>query len=260
MRKPLSKKIRFEVFKRDLFTCQYCGRKSPDIVLEVDHIKPVASGGVNDIINLITSCFECNSGKGKTELSDNCALNKQREQVVKIAERRRQIEMFLEWRDSLIDIDNEIAKKLKTEVERLLWQNQFQGNDGMLNTCRSLIKKYGFDKCHSAIDSAQKYLKWDWDQITRESAEIAFNKLARIIYWNDVYESNPEVLVINRAVAYATKVFDNYGDSRSLRHNITVAVERGFDFDRLACIARESKNCNKFIDAIQEAVNDLSKD
>lgn len=27
-RKSLSKKIRFEVFKRDSFTCQYCGRKA----------------------------------------------------------------------------------------------------------------------------------------------------------------------------------------------------------------------------------------
>ena len=37
-RKTLSKKIRFEVFKRDKFTCQYCGRMSPDVILEVDHI------------------------------------------------------------------------------------------------------------------------------------------------------------------------------------------------------------------------------
>ena len=36
-RKPLSKKIRFEVFKRDAFTCQYCGQMAPDVLLEVDH-------------------------------------------------------------------------------------------------------------------------------------------------------------------------------------------------------------------------------
>ena len=37
-RKPIGKKMRFEVFKRDKFTCQYCGRKAPDVILEVDHI------------------------------------------------------------------------------------------------------------------------------------------------------------------------------------------------------------------------------
>ena len=53
-RKSISKKNRFEVFKRDSFTCQYCGASAPDVLLEVDHIKPVASGGTNDILNLIT--------------------------------------------------------------------------------------------------------------------------------------------------------------------------------------------------------------
>ncbi len=33
-RKPLSKKMRFDVFKRDGFQCQYCGAMPPNIVLE----------------------------------------------------------------------------------------------------------------------------------------------------------------------------------------------------------------------------------
>jgi len=32
-RKTISKKIRFEVFKRDSFTCQYCGKSAPEIIL-----------------------------------------------------------------------------------------------------------------------------------------------------------------------------------------------------------------------------------
>ena len=45
VRKAISVKLRFEVFKRDNFTCQYCGRKSPDVILHVDHIDPVKNGG-----------------------------------------------------------------------------------------------------------------------------------------------------------------------------------------------------------------------
>lgn len=67
-RKSLSKKTRFDVFKRDLFTCQYCGQKPPAITLEVDHIKPVKDGGCNDIDNLIAACFDCNRGKGAKSL------------------------------------------------------------------------------------------------------------------------------------------------------------------------------------------------
>lgn len=69
MRKALSKKTRFEIFKRDGFTCQYCGKQPPDVVLVVDHINPVANGGDNDQMNLVTSCETCNQGKGAVLLT-----------------------------------------------------------------------------------------------------------------------------------------------------------------------------------------------
>lgn len=69
-RKPLSKGKRFDIFRRDGFTCQYCGRQPPEAVLHVDHITPVVEGGTNDDMNLVTSCRDCNLGKGK-KLLDN---------------------------------------------------------------------------------------------------------------------------------------------------------------------------------------------
>ncbi len=66
----LSKRVRFEIFKRDSFTCQYCGNRPPEIVLEVDHIDPRSNGGSDDLINLITSCFDCNRGKHKSLLGE----------------------------------------------------------------------------------------------------------------------------------------------------------------------------------------------
>jgi hypothetical protein len=68
-RKPISKKLRFEVFKRDGFVCQYCGAHPPDVLLEIDHIISVKDGGGGDEGNLFTSCFDCNRGKGATPLS-----------------------------------------------------------------------------------------------------------------------------------------------------------------------------------------------
>ena len=41
-----------------------------DVILEVDHVLPVCEGGTNDIDNLVTSCKDCNRGKGKTKLND----------------------------------------------------------------------------------------------------------------------------------------------------------------------------------------------
>ena len=69
-RKTLSKKLRFDVFERDNFTCRYCGKVPPDVKLEVDHIRPVVEGGENEEANLITSCDACNRGKGKRLLKN----------------------------------------------------------------------------------------------------------------------------------------------------------------------------------------------
>jgi len=68
-RKGISKKLRFEIFKRDSFTCGYCGRTPPGVVLEIDHIKPFSKGGDCDINNYLTSCFDCNRGKGARNLT-----------------------------------------------------------------------------------------------------------------------------------------------------------------------------------------------
>lgn len=73
-RKAIGKRLRFSIFERDLFTCQYCGKTPPKVVLHIDHIIPVVAGGTNDPENLRTSCSDCNLGKGKRKLKSK-ALN-----------------------------------------------------------------------------------------------------------------------------------------------------------------------------------------
>ena len=55
--------IRWRILKRDNFTCQYCGRKAPNVELHIDHIIPQSRGDSDAEINLLTSCVECNIGK-----------------------------------------------------------------------------------------------------------------------------------------------------------------------------------------------------
>jgi hypothetical protein len=69
-RKSTGKRLRFEVFKRDHFTCQYCGAQPPDVVLVCDHVTPVAGGGTTTIDNLITACETCNQGKAHIPLGN----------------------------------------------------------------------------------------------------------------------------------------------------------------------------------------------
>ena len=62
-RKTISLKDRWKVLKRDNYCCVQCGSRPPDIVLEIDHIVPLARGGNDSLDNLQTLCNRCNQGK-----------------------------------------------------------------------------------------------------------------------------------------------------------------------------------------------------
>jgi hypothetical protein len=93
-RRTLSVRTRFEIFKRDDFTCRYCGRKSPEVVLEVDHIVPVREGGDDDPVNLATSCWECNSGKAGVSLDRVMTGEDPHDRAIEALERERQLREY----------------------------------------------------------------------------------------------------------------------------------------------------------------------
>lgn len=59
----VSKRLRFEILRRDGFKCRYCGTVAAERELRVDHVIPEALGGSSDPSNLATSCDPCNNGK-----------------------------------------------------------------------------------------------------------------------------------------------------------------------------------------------------
>jgi hypothetical protein len=101
----ISKKIRFEVFKRDGFACVYCGRTPPNVLLEADHINPKSIGGEDDINNLATSCFDCNRGKKAIPLS---TIPQQISENTEILQEKEL--QFSEY--------NKILKKIKTRTNK----------------------------------------------------------------------------------------------------------------------------------------------
>jgi 5-methylcytosine-specific restriction endonuclease McrA len=60
--RPRVKLTRREVFARDHYTCQYCGRQTHDLTL--DHVIPRNRGGAHTWENLVTACKSCNHRKG----------------------------------------------------------------------------------------------------------------------------------------------------------------------------------------------------
>ena len=83
--------LRWEVLKRDAFTCQYCGRSAPDVKLEVDHVVPVSEGGEDTKENLVTACYSCNRGRSALSLRDRYIT---RARKVKVGKRGQFVEHF----------------------------------------------------------------------------------------------------------------------------------------------------------------------
>lgn len=59
----ITRRMRYEILRRDNHTCRYCGATAPDAKLTVDHVVAQALGGSDDPSNLVAACADCNAGK-----------------------------------------------------------------------------------------------------------------------------------------------------------------------------------------------------
>lgn len=176
-RKQIPKSVRFEVLKRDKFTCQYCGREAPDVILEIDHIIPVSKGGDNSIMNLVTSCRDCNRGKSDKELSDDAAIKKQKQQLDDMQDRRDQMEMMVEWR-------KELFKQSEAEVEMISdifhAYTDYTPRQSARLEIKNLIRRFGIDEvCIATEISIAKYFDggiMSLDYVVSKIGGVCYNR------------------------------------------------------------------------------------
>ena len=68
-----SRLTKFEIFNRDRYTCQYCGRQTRELTL--DHVIPRSRGGEQSWENVVSACASCNRRKaGLTPKEASMAL------------------------------------------------------------------------------------------------------------------------------------------------------------------------------------------
>jgi hypothetical protein len=172
-RKSISKKTRFDVFKRDGFICQYCGSHPPEVVLHVDHIDPVANGGGNNTDNLVTSCESCNQGKGARLLTAVSPSLKQKSQEVE--EREMQILGY----QKIMDAKRERIENEQWRVADALIEGS--STDGIrrewIASIKNFIERLGVHDVLDAADIARAAKPWSETQRFKYFCGVCWNKV-----------------------------------------------------------------------------------
>lgn len=147
-RKSLSKRVRFEIFKRDRFQCLYCGATPAQKVLRVDHVVPVVEGGGNEASNLATACFDCNAGKA------GVPLNKAAKGFASDADKEH-AEQIRAWLEVQKEIDAARAAVEAVLVQR--WRTHLGGISTQMTARMSLLaREFTID----ALDKAMQIASW----------------------------------------------------------------------------------------------------
>lgn len=252
-RKAISKSAGFEVFKRDSFTCQYCGRKAPDVLLVIDHIKPVSKDGTNDLLNLITACKDCNAGKSDKELKDHTVIDKQRQQLEELQERKEQIEMMFEWQKGLSDLDGQIIQQLSD-----FWSEQVPGyslSETGIKGLKSLKRKFDLDEIMQAMKIAsEQYLKFQDGAPTKESVEFAWKKVGGICSNRRRQEEKPHL----QRLFYIRGILRNrvsYFDPQRGMRLLEDAFDAGATLDNLEKYAKDVRSWSEWRYGMEEFID-----
>jgi len=247
-------KDRFEVFKRDKFTCQYCGRSAPEVILEIDHITPHSKDGPDDIINLVTSCRECNSGKSDRELSDDTTIQKMRSQMDESQEKLEQMKMMVEWHKSLANLDQQCIAAASEFWSELT--PQYHLNEHGLRALKSCLRRFGLNETLEAMRlSTDQYLEYDADadKSTQESVEKAWQYVEKICASRKKQRKKPYL----KDLYYARGILKNRGvchkGSRRWYQVIQVmeqAIQTGLATEDIQELAKVAENWAGFQESL----------
>lgn len=250
----ISKKTRFEIFKRDSFTCQYCGRSAPDVLLQVDHIQPRSKGGTDDLLNLVTSCVDCNQGKKDRLLSDDAVVKTRKRQLDELQERREQLEMLMEWHRALVDMDQQVVDEIAG-----LWDELVPGyhlNENGLRSLQKWLKRFNVNEIVDAMrTSVAQYLQYDDDAAdptipTKESVEKAFNYVSRICASKRWMKDKPYLkdLYYIRGILRNRLSYVNQWQSIRL---MEAALANGWTTDQISDFSKTVKNWTTFRETME---------
>jgi hypothetical protein len=205
----VSTRRRFEVFKRDAFTCQYCGRKPPDVTLHVDHVVPSSKGGADGMENLVTSCATCNLGKSAVPLTSVPAAFALPSDIAErrkdLAERRKQLTAYIAWQNEVRALAEQERAFEREQLNTVLarWNEANSGayllSRDQERVCLKFIKQVGEERVLFAMEEAIKRSK-PWKYVCGVLYNL-IDPLRKTPLWAVV--CNAECLASHSGIAWA---------------------------------------------------------
>lgn len=202
---PIKTSLRFKIFERDNFTCQYCGRKPPEVILHCDHIHPLSKKGTSDEINLITSCRDCNLGKRDKILKNPRRINIKQE-IENLKEAEQQIKEYYKYLKKLTNYkeNNPIIELLCETWEKTSFGENSISESGKINlkkllnnnNAEDIIESINISWANSRIKNEDKWkymcgilknlkLKRDNPEKAKQNEELRKTYYRLLDYWKN---------------------------------------------------------------------------
>jgi hypothetical protein len=165
------------ILKRDLFSCIFCGSKSPENTLYVFRLKE----NKNNFPAYVTSCFDCSEIESNKTIYNDLIKEKHVKKAERIKESRKQLEQQIEWKKSFPNYKAEIFELIISYINGKI-KPVFLQEDGV-KIVSDWENKYGLEKLIDAIDiSAKSYLWEGYGEYRLKVTALFFDKIGGILY------------------------------------------------------------------------------
>jgi hypothetical protein len=256
----LTPSIQRLILERDEFTCTECRRQVPKVLLFIDRIlspeSEEALGDVPEEDKYTCLCEECYK-QAHSHLQIKAAT--------RTAERRRQLEMLVEWRRENKGLESDTTSYLIDYINGKI-EPYSLSKQGTQNV-RKAIRKSNFTTALDAIDETfLHYVTFDnGEDINQASVNTFINKIGGYLYINSLPPVEQEMYhVLN-----CCKVRFNYWDQKKakgfLQDYVNALREQGWDEERiledlkteLRRVSNDSKNWSEWKEIVLKWTSDI---
>lgn len=251
---PVYKRIKFEVFEKDSFRCQYCNAVAPNVTLHLHRLQEVQKNeNWLDPAFLTTSCEDCkdkintkDSSKGNS--NDYLPLNE-------LEERLEQLKMLIHWRKGMLKIKK---RQLASLVD--FWQELVPGiylNDEHKRTLLLCMNKYSRDEIKETMQIAvQEVIVFHRDgSIDQNTLKIAFEKIPEICLRKTKIRKNREMEDLYHIHDILKQRLQGFFDSDRVIQWLHYARSWEVKLDELTNLAFKVTNWTQFSCNIDEMVH-----